>query len=117
MLVLPGEFEHVEEFGQNRASRWAQNVVLAIEEQNDWSSDEQDSWQEECEPKANKFLDVSVKGRVSVNAAFWKVAAEIWASRSGFISGACTLSYLHHGDLTSQRADVDSKIKVRVQVS
>lgn len=93
----------MEELGQNRASRWAQNVVLAIEEQNDWSSDEQHSWKEECEPKANKLLDVSVKGEVSMNAGCynllesggWDLGLEV-----GF-----HLRYLHLFLLTPWRSD------------
>jgi hypothetical protein len=47
LLVLPGKAKHVEELGQYRTSRRAQDVILAVEVQDNWGSHEKNGWEEE----------------------------------------------------------------------
>ena len=45
--VLPCEAKHVKELRQDRASRWTQDVILAVQEENDRSGHEEDGRKQE----------------------------------------------------------------------
>lgn len=56
--ALAGEAQSLECLGKHRLRRWAQNVVLLAEDQNNWGEEEHEGWQCVGKPESNIFLSV-----------------------------------------------------------